>query len=78
MAIPRRNAVVIVGDRGLDHLLTHIYDHWERGEEYALVWHVAEGHDPNAITQPGALQNPQELPPDDACPRIIFALREIA
>jgi hypothetical protein len=62
-----KNSVIISGDVGIDMLLKEVYEHWEREQDYGIVWHTEEAH-PEGIP---------EIPPMDDCPKIIFTLKPI-
>jgi len=61
-----KNAMVVGGDIGLDALLADIYEHWERGEDFIVVFHAEGGRADGDYTQ-------QELAAFcEAAPKIVF------
>jgi len=54
------NTIIVSGDLGIDRLLTNVYDAWDAGKDYAIIWHLDDC--------PG----PMKADTSCGCPKMVF------
>ena len=62
------NSIVIIGEHGINELLTMVYDAWDKGVDYRLVFHLDGDH-------PEGFEGARG---DDDCPKMIFVMNKAA
>ena len=56
------NTAIVSGDVGLDKLFEVVHEHWDRAEDYCIIWHLPDYHPDDSLPKDS----------DCDCPKIVF------